>query len=329
MSRKTATLLLVPLLVALVHAAHAQHPEKVPLVAMLRVDNPADPRSRGLSEAFREGLRLIGYTEGKDLIVEYRYAEGKLDRLPGLAAEIVGLRPDVIVSQGTPATLAVRRSTGTIPIVVGGAGDLVGAGLVASLARPGGNVTGSTNIDPELSTKRLELLTEVIPGISRVAVLYHGGAGGDKEELKETQAAAGTLGIQLLPVQVQDPGKFQQAFLAIVEGHADALIIFHGSFTLTHRKAILALAAKHRLPTVCGEESWTEDGGLLSLGYDRHYQWQRAAVFVDKILKGARPADLPVEQPTRYNLVLNQKTAKTLGLRLPEKIVQRADKLIQ
>ncbi len=329
MPRKTAALLVASLLVASVHATDALRPDKIPRIAMLRVDNPDDPRSHGLTEAFREGLRELGYTEGKDLIVEYRYAEGKLDRLPGLAAEVVGLRPDVIVSQGTPATLAVKRATDTIPIVVGGAGDLVGAGLVASLARPGGNVTGSTNVDPELSAKRLELLKEVLPGISRVAVLYHGGAGGDDEELRATQAAAGALGIRLQPVQVQGPDNFTQAFLAMVGGHAEALIVFHGSFTMTHRKPLLELVAKHRLPMMGGEESWTEDGGLISFGYDRHHQWRRAAAFMDKILKGARPADLPVEQPTRYNVVLNQKTAKMLGLTLPEKIVQRADKLVQ
>lgn len=321
--------LLVPLLAASVHVANAQQGQKIHKIAMLRVDNPSDPRSQGLTEAFRQGLRELGYTEGKDLVVEYRYAEGELDRLPGLAAEVVGLGPDVIVSQGTPGTLAVKRATSTIPIVVGGAGDLVGAGLVASLARPGGNVTGSTNIDPELSAKRLELLKDVVPGISRVAILYHGGAGGDQEELRETQAAARRMGIQLQTVQVQDPGKFQQAFSAMARERADALIIFHGSFTLTHRKPLLELAAKHRLPTMCGEESWSEDGGFISFGYDRHYQWRRAATFVDKILNGARPADLPVEQPTRYNVVLNMKTARALGLRLPENVVQRADKLIQ
>lgn len=153
--------------------------------------------------------------------------------------------------------------------------------------------------------------------------------GGDREELKETQAAARILGIQLQPVQVQDPGKFPQAFSAMARERADALIIFHGSFTMTHRKPLLDLAAKHRLPTMCGEESWSEDGGFISFGYDRHYQWRRAATFVDKILNGARPADLPVEQPTRYNVVLNMKTARALGLRLPESVVQRADKLIQ
>jgi putative ABC transport system substrate-binding protein len=307
----------------------AQPPHQVPRIAMLRVDAPSDPRSQGLTEAFRQGLRDLGYVEGQSIRIEYRYAEGQLDRLPGLAWELVGLKPDVLVTQGTPATLAARRATQTIPIVVGGAGDLVGAGLVASLARPGGNVTGSTNLDPELSAKRLALLREVLPKVVRVAILYYGGPGGDPEELRETDTAARGSGVRVQPVQVTDPNQFQAAYAAMSAERAEALIIFQGSFTLSHRKPLLELATAHRLPTMGGEASWAEDGGLISYGYDRLHQWRRAATFVDKILKGAKPADLPVEQPVKFELVINLRTAKTLGVTIPSQLLTEADRVIK
>jgi len=310
-------------------SAEAQQPKPVPRIGMLRVDAPGDPRGHGLTEAFRQGLRELGYVEGKSIVIEYRHAEGKLDRLPGLAAELVGLRPDVIVTQGTPATLAARQATRTIPIVVGGAGDLVRAGLVASLARPGGNVTGSTNLDPELSAKRLALLKEALPKLSRVAVLYHGGPGGDPEELRETETAARGAGIHVQSVQVTDPSQFPTVYAAMTKERAEAVIIFHGSFTLSHRKPLLELATKNRLPTMGGEASWSEDGGLISYGYDRLHQWRRAATFVDKILKGAKPADLPVEQPIKFELVINLKTAKALGVTIPSHLLSEADRVIK
>ena len=310
-------------------SAGAQQPKQVPRIGMLRVDAPGDPRGQGLTEAFRQGLREVGYVEGKNITIEFRHAGGKLDRLPGLAAELIGLRMDVIVTQGTAATLAARQATRTIPIVVGGAGDLVGAGLVASLARPGGNVTGSTNLDPELSAKRLALLKEVFPKLSRVAVLYHGGPGGDPEELRETEAAARGSGMHVQSLQVKDPSQFQTAYTAMTTERAEALIIFHGSFTLSRRKPLLELATKHRLPTMGGEASWSEDGALISYGYDRLHQWRRAATFVDKILKGAKPADLPVEQPIKFELVINLKTAKALGVTLPSHLLTEADRVIK
>jgi putative ABC transport system substrate-binding protein len=216
-----------------------------------------------------------------------------------------------------------------MPIVVGGAGDLVVEGLVASLARPGGNVTGSTNIDSDLSAKRLELLKEISPKLSRVAVLYHGGPGGDQGELRETQAAARLLGIQIQSLQVQDPNQFQNAYAAMTRDHADALIIFHGSFTGFHRRQLVELAAKNRLPTMSGQAVWSEDGALISYGHDRQHQFRRAAHYVDKILKGATPADLPVEQPTKFELLINLKTAKQLGLTIPPNVLARADKVIK
>jgi len=312
-----------------VQVVEAQHSKGAPHIGMLRFDNPNDPRSRGLTEAFRQGLGELGYVEGSNIVIDYRYAEGKLDRLPKLAAELVSHEPDLVVTQGTPGTLAMMKATSTIPIVVGGAGDLVGSGLVASLARPGGNVTGSTNVDPEISAKRLQLLTKTFPKVSRVAVLYHGGPGGDPEELKETQTAAKHLGIEVRPHKVKKPSQFPDAYGAMTREGVEVLLIFNGSFTLAHRKQLIKLAAKMGLPTIGGEASWAEDGALLSYGYDREHQWRRAATFVDKILKGALPANLPIEQPLQYRLAINLRTAKALGVNLPESILLGADQLIE
>jgi putative ABC transport system substrate-binding protein len=314
---------------ALAGSATAQQPKQVYRIGMLRVDSAADPRAQGLTEVFRQGLRELGYVEGKDVVVEYRHADGELGRLPGLAAELVAMRPDVIVAQGTPGTLALKKATSSIPIVVGGAGDLVGAGLVASLARPGGNITGSTNLDPDVSAKRLALLKEAVPGLSRVAVLYHGTPGGDVEELRENETAAKALGVELLPLRVEAAHQFEHAFATMARERAEALIILHGSFTLTHRTDLIALAAKARLPTMSGEASWPESGALISYGYDRHHQWRRAANFVHRILHGARPADLPVEQPLKFELVVNFRTAAALGLDLPRTLLARADVVIR
>jgi len=267
--------------------------------------------------------------EGNNIGIEYRHAEGNLERLPGLVKELIALKPDILVTQGTPATLAAKQATQTIPIVVGGAGDLVGGGIVASLARPGGNITGSTNIDPELSAKRLEFLVKTLPKISRVAALFYGGPGGDEEEWKETQRAARILKVQVQAHQVKAPAEFAGAYALMMKERAEALVIFHGSFTLSHRKALLELALKNRLPTIGGEASWSEDGSLLSYGYDRLHQWHRAAAFVDKILKGAKPGDLPVEQPTKFELYVNLKTAKALGLTVPQAILLRADEVLR
>jgi len=315
------------LLFAFCVRAEAQQPKKVPRLGFLA--SGSESNLRKFVDIFRDGLRGLGYSEGNNILLEYRYAEGNFDRLSALASELVRLKVDVIVTQGTRPTLTVKKATSTIPIVVTGAGDLVGDGLVASLARPGGNVTGSTNIDPDLSAKRLELLKEILPKIARVAILYHGGPGGDQDELKETQTVAQVLGIQTQALQVQDPGQFQNAYAAMARERADALIIFHGTFMLFHGKRLLELATKNRLPTVCGQPAWSEIGGLITYGHDRTHQWRRAAVYVDKILKGAKPADLPVEQPTKFELVINLKTAKQIGLVVPPNVLARADKVIR
>jgi putative ABC transport system substrate-binding protein len=315
------------LLFALGFEAEAQQAKKVPLIGFLGGSSFSIGKRN--IDAFRQGLHELGYVEGKNILLEYRWAEAKFDRLPALAAELVSIKADVIVTAGTQPTIAVKKATSTIPIVVGSAGDLVGAGLVASLARPGGNVTGSTNIDPDLSAKRLELLKETIPKLSRVAILYHGGPGGDEDELQETQAAAKRSKVQVQSYRLQNPGEFGRAYAAMTKERVDALIIFHGNFTSFHRRELVDLAAKNRLPTMCGQPAWSEDGGLISYGHDRRHQYRRAGYFVDKILKGAKPADLPVEQPMKFEFVINLKTAKQIGLTIPPNVLSRADKVIR
>jgi ABC-type uncharacterized transport system substrate-binding protein len=327
MKKKMTVLTLCATLFALCLPAAAQQPKKTSRIGWLSGSGPTT--NPAALEAFRQGLRELRYVDGGNILLEYRWAEGKFDRLPGLASELVGLRADVIVTIGTQATLAARHASNTIPIVVAGAGDLVGSGLVESLARPGGNVTGSTNIDPDLSAKRLELLKETFPKLFRVSVLYYGGSGGDQDELRETQAAARVLGVQIQSLQVQDPSQFQSAYAAMTRERADALIIFHGNFTSFHRRQLVELAAKNRLPTMCGQLIWSEAGGLISYGHDRRHQFRRAAYFVDKILKGTKPADLPVEQPMKFELVINLKTAKQIGLTIPPNVLVRADRVIK
>jgi len=279
--------------------------------------------------AFRQGLRDLGYVEGKNITIEYRWGEGKLERMPELAAELVRNKVDVIVTQGMPAVLAAKKATSTIPIVAANSDNLVEAGVVASLARPGGNVTGSTRIDADFSAKRLELLKEVLPKLSRVAVFSHGALGGDQEELQESRTAARDLGIQLQSLQIQEPNDFPNAFSEMIKRHADALIIITSSFTSAHRIQLIELAAKNRLPTVCGQALWSEAGCAVSYGPNLTELYRRAAYLVDKILKGSKPADLPVERPRKYELIINLKTAKQIGLTIPPNVLARADKVIK
>jgi len=248
--RRVICFVICAMLLVLCVSAEAQQPKKVPVVGYL-AGSSVSIQKRNV-DAFGQGLRELGYVEGKNILLEYRWAEAKFDRLPALAAELVSLKADVIVTAGTRPTLAVKQATSAIPIVVGGAGDLVGAGLAASLARPGGNVTGSTNIDPDLSAKRLELLKDTISKLSRVAILYYGGPGGDADELQETQAAANRLKVQVHSYRVQNPSEFEQTYAEMTKDRADALIIFHGNFTSFHRRQLVELAAKNRLPTMCG-----------------------------------------------------------------------------
>ena len=327
MIKKTFVSLLTTFLLATISLAEAQPAKKVFRIGLLSGNRPSPMPSN--IEAFRQGLRDLGYVEGQNISVEYRFAEGKEERYAILAAELVNLGVDVIVTFGTQATVAAKQATSTIPILVGNAGDLVGEGLVASLARPGGNITGFTSVDPDLSAKRLQLLRETLPKVSRVAVLYHGGPGGDQDELREIQTAAKTLGVQIQPLQVLEPDQFQRSYTAMTKERAQALIIFVGSFTAFHRKELLELAAKIRIPTMCGNPEWSEAGGLISYGNDRRDQFRRVATYVDKILKGTKPADLPVQQPMKYELVINVKTAKQIGLTIPPNVLARADKVIR
>jgi ABC-type uncharacterized transport system substrate-binding protein len=327
MKKPFSILLIVAIVVVGAGVAEAQPAKKVFRIGLLSSgrSSPMPPQI----EALRQGLRELGYIEGQNILVEYRWAEGKDERYAILASDLVSLGVDVIVVQGTRAAIAAKHATSTTPIIVGGAGDLVGEGLVASLARPGGNVTGFTNIDPDLSAKRLQLLRETFPKVSRVAVLYHGGPGGDQEELRETQTAAKTLGVQIQPLHVLEPDQFQSGYTAMTKARAQALIIFSGSFTSPHRRELLDLAAKIRIPTMCGNPEWSEAGGLISYGHDRLDQYRRAATYVDKILKGTKPADLPVQQPTKFEIVINLKTAKQIGVTIPPTVLARADRLIK
>ena len=329
MKRAAVPLILVVMMLLVVAAiADAQQPKKTYRIGTLNGGSASTAKAN--YDAFREGLRQLGYVEGANVIFEHRYAHGKSDRLPELATELVRLKVDVILVGGSQTTTAAKQATNTIPIVVGSAGDLVGSGLVASLARPGGNVTGSTAVDADLSGKRLELLRESIPKASRVAVFWHRFRDStDLEDVKEIEAAARQLGVKVQIVEVQEPTKFQSAYTTVTRERAEALIIVQGSFTSAYRVQLLELAAKNRLPSMCEDSRWTNDGCLMSYGPDLRHQWQRAAIFVDKILKGVKPADLPVEQPTKFELVINLKTAKQIGLTIPPNVLVRADKVIK
>ena len=283
-----------------------------------------------LLDAFRQGLREFGYTEGQNIIIEYRWAEGKYDRFPDLLADLVRLKVDAIVTAGTPGALAAKRATKTIPIVMAVAGDAVGTELVDSLAHPGGNVTGSTTIVQELEGKRLELLKEVVPRLSRVAFLSNPTNPLSPIILKQTQLAAPALRLRLEPiVEVKEVSELERAFATISKVRPDALIMVADRFLLAERTRIVEFAEKRRLPTMYPYSEMVKDGGLMSYSPSYPDLFRRAATYVDKILKGAKPADLPVEQPTKFELVINMKTAKALGLTIPQSVLLRADQVLQ
>lgn len=281
-------------------------------------------------DAFREAMRELGYIEGKNLSMEYRYGDGATKEFPGIATEMVRLKPDVILVSSTSMADALKKSTSTIPIVVGSAGDLVGTGIVTSLAKPGGNVTGSTDMAPDLAAKRLELLREFVPKLERLGVVWGGGLSfSDEREFNEIQAAARKLGIAVQSVgSGRDPKNFQATYEALASQRADAIVIIQGVTTFRHNEALAQLALKNRLPAACEELRWVEKGCLISYGPDKTHSWRRAAALVDKILKGAKPADLPVEQPTKFELAVNMKSAKALGLTVPSTILVRATHVI-
>jgi putative tryptophan/tyrosine transport system substrate-binding protein len=309
-------------------AATAQQPVHLPTVGWLDEGNWTD-KAR-LYAAFLEGLRELGYVEGQHLVIARRDAEGHVDRLPGLAAELVRLPVDVIVTTGgVPATRAAMQATTTIPIVMADAGDPVGTGLVASLARPGGNATGLSVMGADTVGKRLQLLKEAAPKVARVAVLYHPPAAASVVGLREAQAAAPALGLTVLPMEVRTPDEFDDQCATMLRVGADALFITGGPFSSAHQRRILDFAVTHRLPTVCGPVQCAEAGCLLSYSAAELALYRRAATYVDKILKGAQPADLPVEQPMKFQLVINLKTATALGLIIPPALLFQADEVIR
>jgi len=308
-------------------AAHAQQPAKVPRVGYLSVlsftDNPHD------LEAFRQGLRELGYVEGQNIAIEYRFGEGRPERLPALAAELVRLKVDVIVTAAPAAPEAAKQATNTVPIVFAVVGDPVAVGLVASVARPGGNITGLSSIASEVVGKQLELLKEVAPKVSRVAVLQNPSNYSHPPTLRQAEGAARALGVQLHILQARTPTEIDAAFAAMRSQRAGAVLVLRDGLFRAQRTQIAALAAKSRLPAVYGNREYAEAGGLMAYGASTPHMYRRAATYVDKILKGAKPADLPVEQPTKFELVVNLKTAKALGLTIPQSIRIRADHVIQ
>jgi putative tryptophan/tyrosine transport system substrate-binding protein len=307
--------------------AQAQQSKKIPRIGFLAV-LPSSAIS-AWTDAFRQGLRELGYVEGKNIVIEWRYAEGKLDRLPALAAELVRLKVDVIVSAGSTATRAVKEATSTIPIVMSQDSDPVGNGFVASLARPGGNITGLATLAPELSGKQLELLKEVVPKLSRVTVLGTSTQPGYAQWLREVKLAAGAFGVQLQYLDVLSPKDIEIAFREANKGRAEAVLVQASPVFMSQRIQIVDLAIKSRLPAIYPQTEYTEAGGLMYYGANTPDLYGRAATYVDKILKGVKPADLPVEQPTKFELIINLRAAKQIGLTIPPTVLARADRVIR
>jgi putative ABC transport system substrate-binding protein len=326
MRKNVIRLTLCAMLFALSFKAEAQQPKRVPRIGFLTASPSVFP---GRIEAFRQGLRELGYIEGKNIVIEWRYGDGKRDRLPALAAELVGLKVDIIVSAGPTLTRVLKEATTTIPIVMGFDTDPVGTGLVAGLARPGGNITGLSVLSPELGGKRLELLKEIVPKLSRVAVLGSSTLPGNAQTLSETELAAGALGVKLQYFDVLSPKDMEAAFRRAVNGRADAVLALGNSVLNAHRTQVADLAVKSRLPTMYYAAEFVEAGGLMFYGVDFADLYRRAATYVDKILKGAKPADLPVEQPTKFEFIINLKTAKQIGLTIPPNVLARADRVIR
>jgi putative tryptophan/tyrosine transport system substrate-binding protein len=311
---------------ATVALANAQQPTKIPRIGFLAA-TPSGSSDR--TETFRQGLRELGYVEGKNIIIEYRRAEGKFDRLPALAADLVHLKVDIIVTSGAASTRRAKEATATIPIVMASDNDPVGSGFVASLGRPGGNITGLSQMAPDLAGKRLELLKEIVPRLSRLAILGELNNPGNAQSLKETELAAVGFGIQLQSLDVRDPKDIESGFQAASKGRADAVLVLGGPVATSQRRHIAELAAKSRLPAIYPQSDYMDAGGLMFYGPSVSDLFRRAAFYVDKILKGAKPADLPVEQPKKFEFVINLKTAKQIRLTIPPNVLARADKVIK
>jgi ABC-type uncharacterized transport system substrate-binding protein len=325
MKKKITVLTLCAMLFALCASAEAQQPKKVSRIGYLGSVS-SSPRVA----TFRQGLRELGYVEGKNIIIEWQHHEGKVDRLPTLAAELVRLKVDIIITAGAPAARAAKEATSTIPIVMTQIGDPVGSGFVASLARPGGNITGLSILAPELSGKRLELLKEIVPNLSRVAVFGTSTSPDNAQSLKEAELAAKALKVQLQYLDIRDPKDFETAFQAATKGRAQGvLMMVLGTFAGSRQKETVGLAVKHQLPVMYTGQASVEAGGLMSYGVNNSDLDRRAATYVDKILKGAKPAELPVEQPTKFEFVINLNAAKQIGLTIPPNVLVRADKVIR
>ena len=307
-------------------AAETQQVTRVWRIGYLGYASPSETKDL---EAFRQRLRDLGYVEGKNLVIQSRRVESSFERLPALVAELVALKPDVIAAYGNPTIMALKRATQTIPIVMIAGGDPVGAGLVSSLARPGGNVTGLSNLAEGLSAKWLELLTLTVPGITGLGVLIVPNTPAHETFLREIKTAAQRSRIAILAVEVPGRDDIERAFAALTKARAQAFIVLPHPVTFTQQTQIVELAAKNRLPAMYPWREFTESGGLMAYSTNRTEMFQRSATFIDKILKGAKPADLPIEQPTQFELVINMRTAKALNLTIPSSVVQRADRVIE
>jgi putative ABC transport system substrate-binding protein len=308
-------------------AAEAQQPTKVPHMGFL-LDIPASTIT-GRIEAFRQGLRDLGYVEGKNIVIEWRSTDGNNDRLPALAAELVGLKVDVLVSPGPTVTRALREATSTIPIVMGQDTDPVGSGFAISLARPGRNITGLATLAPEMAGKQLELLKEIVPKLSHIAIIGNSNNPGDAQALRETVIAAGSVGAYLRYLDVLGARDIEIVFETAAKGRADGMLVLGNPILNAHRKQIVELAVKHRLPVTYTRPEYIDAGGLMYYGTNYPDLFRRAAIYVDKILKGANPADLPIEQPKKFEFVINLKAAKQIGLIIPPNVLARADRVIK
>jgi putative tryptophan/tyrosine transport system substrate-binding protein len=312
------------------HSAEAQQPAKIRRIGFLSALSPSPATSAGNVEAFRQALGALGWIEGQNIDIEYRWAEGKYERLPELAANLVRLKVDVIVTNASRAAIAAKEATATIPIVFEVMGDPVSMGLVASLSQPGGNLTGVSGFGPELSGKQVELLKEVVPRLNRLAVLANLTSVGAAAAIQESEVAAKALGVRLFVVNVEVPEKIDGAFASIAKHRADAVLVPADAMLASQRKRVLRLVEKHRLPAMYVETpSWVVNGGLMSYSASLPDQFRKVAGYVDKILKGAKPADLPVQQPTKFELIINLIAAKQIGLTIPQSVLYRADKVIR
>jgi len=320
-------LTLCALLFALSLPVAAQQPAKIPRIGYLAASSLSALAAR--TEAFRQGLRELGYVEGKNIVIEYRSAEGKLDRLPALAAELVRLKVDVVVTTGPAVIHPTKEATSTIPIVMAFDNDPVGNGFVASLARPGGNITGMSTLAPEISGKQMEILKEIVPKLSRVAVLGSSTLAGNAQALKQVELAAGAFGVKVQFLDVRGPKDIETVFRAASKGRADAVVVLTSTVFNPYRTEIADLAVKHRLPAIYSTLEFVEAGGLMTYGVSLTDLYRRAATYVDKILKGRKPADLPVEQPIKFEFIVNLKAAKQIGLTIPPNVLVRADRVIR